>query len=176
VTVEEVKTHDQELHRSVVQKAEQSCETKIFVYAATLSVDQDQDMSDVTDNDNDGSDDLVVQQTSAVPQLTQVRANDPTNNPYMPSASNPTARTAYLQVLGDLGLYSMRTPLETHDSRIRDIYKHLIYERLFHGLAQYSQSGPYRLRGGTSITTTDVSKSFHLYAPRWFAEEKVVLP
>jgi hypothetical protein len=70
----------------------------------------------------------------------------------------------------------MRTPLETPNSHMQDIYKHLIYERLFHGWSNAQSLVNYRLRGGMSSTTASVSKSCRLYAPRWFAEEKVVLP
>ncbi|KAF2828218.1 hypothetical protein CC86DRAFT_369332 [Ophiobolus disseminans] len=134
---------------------------------------EDSDM-ETSPNRNSGTQQTAL--VAASPATSNIRANDLAKNPYAPAATDANALNAYLQEVGNRNLYMLRTPLETPDSKLKEIYRTLIFNRVFRGLLNSQCIPLYNEQGGAASSDQAVSKQIHRTAPAWFNEENVVLP
>jgi hypothetical protein len=117
----------------------------------------------------------VLDGTAAGDQAINTRASDPANT-YAPDATTPALRAAYLQEVGDRDLYFTRTPQETPSSSVKQIFREIIFGRLFCGWPNEQCVETYKARGGEANSAQGVSKLYLKHCPTWIEEENVVMP
>lgn len=142
----------------------------------------DQEMSK-TDTDNGEA----LQKSAALPPAPEapakskvfnlippVLAKDLAHNPY--ALTDPTALVHYLAEVKDLQLHPTRTPLQTTGSKISQLLRETMFEKVFCGYTNLECMTTYNQLGGNATAGAAASKTLIPSIPLWFAEEGVVLP